>query len=419
MKLMQNKFAALAGLFLCAGLAIGQATPPTVPVSSPKSPELAPDGKVTFRILLPNASTVSVSGTYPIGTVPMTRNVQGIWSASIGPLKPELYSYSFTVDGAAVLDPANIRVVRDGRRFSSVFRIPGQVSDLYQIRDVPHGSVAEVWYNSPSLHLRRRMMVYTPPAYDASTNRYPVLYLLHGGGGDENNWDELGHASEILDNLIAQGKIRPMIVVMPNANEDQIASPSLVPVTGDANYSESTPAILLFPESIVKDLVPYVDRIYRTNPDRDNRAIAGLSRGGAQALYTALHHLEQFAWYGGFSGGYSLLPGTLVTIPMPADVARLRGPHPNHTIDPAKFAQLNPTLGSRLNKDMRLFYVAIGTDDALIATHESFKSLLKSKEVKYSLLEVPGYGHEWGLWRIALADFLPRLFQPGTAHSTR
>lgn len=409
---MQMKVAGLAGLLLCAGIALGQGSQQPAPGSPPKSPDVASDGKVTFRILLPNASAVTVSGTYPIGTVPMTRNAQGIWSATVGPLKPEIYNYSFTADGATVLDPANIRVVRDGRRFSSTLRVSGQASDLYQIRDVPHGSVAEVWYNSPSLRMRRRLRVYTPPGYESNTNRYPVLYLFHGGGGDENNWDELGHASEILDNLIAQGKVRPMIVVMPNANEDQIASPSLVPVIGDANYGESTPAILLFPESLVKDVVPFIDRTYRTKPDRDSRAVAGLSRGGAQALYTALHHLDQFAWYGGFSGGYSLLPGTLITIPMPADVARLRGPHPNHTIDPVKFAQLNPTLGSGLNKDMRLFYVAIGTDDALIATHESFKALLKSKDVKYSLLEVPGYGHEWGLWRIALADFLPRLFQP-------
>jgi enterochelin esterase-like enzyme len=409
---MRKKLAVLAGLFLCVGFAFGQAPPQSAPIAPPRSLEVGSDGKVTFHIQLPNASAVSVSGTYPIGTVPMTRNAQGIWSVTVGPLRPELYDYAFIADGATVLDPANIHVVRDGRRFSNVLRVPGQLSDLYQIRDVPHGSVAEVWYNSPSLHMRRRMKVYTPPGYNANTDRYPVLYLLHGGGGDENNWDELGRASEILDNLIAQGRVRPMIVVMPNANEDQIASPSLVPVIGDANYSESTPAILLFPDSLIKDLIPAIDRTYRTQPDRDNRAIVGLSRGGAQALYAALHHLDQFAWYGGFSGGYSLLPGTLVTIPMPADVARLRGPHPNHTIDPVKFAQLNPTLGANLNKDMRLFFVAIGTDDALIATHESFKALLKSKGVKYSLLEVPGYGHEWGLWRIALADFLPRLFQP-------
>jgi enterochelin esterase-like enzyme len=417
---MLKRFAVFAGLLLCAQFAIVQAAPQGAasPVAPPRSPEVGPDGRVTFRIQLPNVSAVSISGTYPIGTVPMTRNAQGVWSVTVGPLKPEIYDYSFTADGAAVLDPMNIRVVRDGRRFYNTVRVPGPLSDLYQLRDVPHGSVAEVWYNSPALHMRRRMMVYTPPGYDANNSRYPVLYLIHGGGGDENNWIELGRATEIIDNLIASGKSRPMIVVMPNANEDQVASPSLIPVVGDTNYTESTSAILLFPESLVTDLIPFVDHMYRTKPDRDDRAIAGLSRGGGQAIYAALHHLDQFAWFGGFSGGYSLLPGTLVTIPMPANVASLRGPHPNHTIDPVKFAQLNPTLGPGLNKDMRLFYVAIGTDDALTATHETFKALLKSKGVKYSLLEVPGYGHEWGLWRIALADFLPRLFQPAPQTNT-
>jgi enterochelin esterase family protein len=400
--------ARVAAALFCSTLALAQATQP----AAPRSPEVAPDGKVTFRILLPNAASVSVSGTYPIGIVNMTRNAQGVWSATVGPLKPEIYDYTFSADGATVLDPANIHSVRDGRQFSSVVRVPGQLSELYQIRDVPHGSVSDVWYPSPSLHMRRRMQVYTPPGYESGIARYPVLYLLHGGGGDENNWVELGYAAQILDNLIAERKTQPMIVVMPNANEDQVASPSMVPVVGESNYGEDTPALLLFPESLIKDVIPFVDRTFRTKPNRGDRAIAGLSRGGAQALYAGLHNLDQFSYFGGFSGGYSLLPGTLVTIPTPANVSSLRGPHPNHTIDPVKFAQLNPEIGPALNKELRLFYVAIGTDDALIATHESFKSLLNSKGVKYKLLEVPGYGHEWGLWRIALTDFLPRLFQP-------
>ena len=415
---MQKSVALLAVALLWSGFAGIQAKPQANQVAPPRSPEVATDGRITFRILLPEASKVTVSGTYPIGTVAMSRNAQGIWSATVGPLKPELYSYNFNADGATLLDPANIYTARDGRRFSSLLRVPGALSDLYQVREVPHGSVTSVWYPSPTLRMRRRMTVYTPPGYESNNIRYPVLYLIHGGGGDEDNWVELGRAADIFDNLIAEGKVRPMIVIMPNANEDQVASPELVPVIGESGYGESTPAILLFPDSLTRDLIPFVDRTYRTRPDKDDRAIAGLSRGAAQAVYAALHHLDTFAYFGGFSGGYSLLPGTLVTIPMPANVEKLRGPHPNHTIDPAKFVQLNPTLGPDLNKDLHLFYVAIGTDDALIATHESFKALLKQKEVKYTLLEVPGYGHEWGLWRIALADFLPKLFQPASANAS-
>ena len=175
-----------------------------------------------------------------------------------------------------------------------------------------------------------------------------------------------------------------------------------------------TPIILNFPKSLVQDVIPFVDKVYRTKSDRENRAIAGLSMGGAQTLYAAFNHLYKFAWVGAFSGGFPLLPGIGVPIPAPANAGRLRGPDVTRSIDPGKFAQLMPQLNADANSKLRLFYLAIGTDDGLISAHGVVKEVLKSKGVEAVIREVPGYGHEWAFWRVALADYLPRLFQPAS-----
>lgn len=382
------------------------------------SPEILPDLSVVFRLNAPKAAEVSVTGNWngaPV-TIQMAKDEAGVWSTVVGPLKPELHNYTFNVDGVRMIDPANPDTMRDGSHLLSILLVPGPGSDLYGLKDVPHGSVTQLWYPSPELGLTRRAYVYTPPGYEASSARYPVLYLLHGGGGDEDAWQTMGRANMILDNLIGQGKVVHMIVVMPNGNAWESNSQGYAlgtrPVRRPPGSAGFTDAILRFPPSIVKDLIPFIDRTYRTKAERENRAIAGLSMGGAQSLYTAFNNLDLFAWVAGFSGGYPLLPGVAVNIPPPANAANLRGPDINRTIDPDKFEQLFPHLDSSVNPRLRLFYLAIGTEDGLITTHAALTGFLKSKGVQYTDVEVPGYAHEWRFWRICLADLLPKLFQP-------
>jgi enterochelin esterase family protein len=374
------------------------------------SPEVLSDGRVTFRLLAPAATSVMLGGDHPIGNnVAMTKDGQGVWSTTIGPLKADFYSYYFTVDGARALDTRNPAVMRDGVRYASWLRVTGPDSADYQVNDVPHGTVSQVWYPSPSLATTRRVTVYTPPGYEAGSERYPVLYLLHGGGNDELGWIELGCAGEILDSLIAKGKSTPMIVVMPNGNARLTAAPNFVPPSGPTGPPGQV--ILKFPESLVKDLIPFVDARYRTKSDRNSRAIAGLSMGGAQTLYAAFNNLDQFAWVGALSGGFPLLPGVAVDIPAPPNAASLRGPDITKTLDPAKFVALHPQLDASANAKLRLFYIAMGMEDGLISTHTTLKKIFDDKGVKYMLFEVPDYGHEWKFWRLSLKDLLPRLFK--------
>jgi enterochelin esterase family protein len=287
--------------------------------------------------------------------------------------------------------------------------VPGPGSANYEVGDVPHGQVAQVWYPSPTLQLTRRMLVYTPPGYETGSKRYPVLYLIHGGGGDEEAWTDMGRAPEIFDHLLAQGKMVPMIVVMGNGNEWESLSPNDKQVPNPPGTPSGK--ILKYPDSLVHDMVPFVDGHYRTEADREHRAIAGLSRGGAQALYAAMNHLNDFAWLGVFSGGLPLLPDMLVNIPRPADADTRRGPDIAHSIDPEKFKALLPALGPSVNTQLHLLYLTIGTDDGLVESWQDARKVFNEKGVKYTWVELPGYGHEWRFWRLALQDFTSRLFQ--------
>ena len=288
-------------------------------MTGPKSPEVGADGAVTFRLKAPDASTVGVSGNWQPGMMaaplPMSKGDKGVWQLTVNGLKPEIYTYNFVVDGVRTLDPGNVNVMRDGIRFLSAVTIPGVGSDLYMVNNVPHGTVEQVWYPSPSLGFAaRRMYVYTPAGYETSHDRYPVLYLLHGGGGDEDAWDNLGRAREILDNLIAAGKAKPMIVVMTNGNYNQAAAPGIVPqveTPSAAPTSSGMLQMLKFSDSIVVDVIPFVDKRYRTSPARDNRAIAGLSMGGAQTYDAGFHHMDRFAYMATFSAGVIMFPGAI------------------------------------------------------------------------------------------------------------
>lgn len=382
------------------------------------SPEVLPGNRVVFRLEASSATEVSDSGDWngaPI-TIPMTKDTTGVWSVIVGPLKPEIINYTFDVNGVRTIDPANPDSVRDGARLASMLLVPGPESAIYALQDVPHGTLSQIWYSSPTLGLTRRACVYMPAGYESSNIRYPVLYLLHGGGGDEDAWNTMGRASMILDSLISQGKAVPMIVVMPNGNAWETVSQGYAlgkrPPFHAPGSAAFTDAMLRFPQSLVNDLIPFIDRAYRTKTGREDRAIAGLSMGGAQALYTAFNNLDLFAWVAGFSGGYPLLPGVAVNITPTPDAARLRGPDINRTIDTRRFAQLVPHLDSSVNARLRLFYLAIGGDDGLTTTHAALTSYLKSNNVRFTEMELPGYAHEWRFWRICLADLLPRLFQP-------
>jgi enterochelin esterase-like enzyme len=415
-ELMRVFAAASIGLCLSAGTvtaqAPGQGPPPVT------SPEILPDGRVTFRLLAPDATSVSVTGDWPGGidrtTTPMVKDDKGAWSATVGPLKPEFWIYTFTVNGVTTLDPRNINTRRNTNRIENTLLVPGPESADYTVNAVPHGTVSLQWYAFPTVGATRRAYVYTPPGYESGTERYPVLYLLHGGSGDEDAWSSCGRASQILDNLIAQGKAKPMIVVMPNGNTTRIAAPDLVPAPPALPANQDPGRFPRFPESLVKDLIPFIDKMYRTRTDRESRAIAGLSVGGAQTLYTAFNHLELFAWVAAFSGGYPVMPGAAVDVPPPPNAASLRGPDLTRSIDPGKFAALLPQLDASANERLRLLYISIGTADTLMPTHEIVKQVLKSKGIKYTLMEFPGYIHEWPVWRVSLRDLLPRLFKPAS-----
>ena len=388
-----------------------------------RSPEILPDRRVTFRLVAPDAREVFLLGNWPDGVhnskTVMTKDEKGVWTVTVGPLKPEYWAYVFSVDGVQLLDPSNPHALRDGRRYMSTVVVPGPESDLYAVKDIPHGTLSLVWYKSPSLGITRRALVYTPPGYETGTVRYPVFYLLHGGGGDETAWDENGRASEIFDNLIASGKARPMIVVMSNGNATEPASQDYVdnmpagqqpppPAAGTAAPGGST----VFAKSIPADLVPFIDARYRTKADRDDRAIAGLSMGGGQTYYAAFNNIDKFAYVGSFSGGWPTLPGVRTDTPAPANAAELRGPDLTHSFDRAKFEAMMPQLNASVNAKLKLLYVAAGTNDALMTAHTDFKNMLNEKGIHYVLMEKPMYVHEWPFWRVALADFMPRLFQP-------
>lgn len=381
--------------------------------ASVRSPEVLPDGRVTFRLYAPKAGDVRVTGDWPQGgDIAMAKDDHGVWAVTVGPLASEMWTYSFSVDGVRTPDPANIRVKRDVGRIEDTLFVPGENSRLDEVnKDVPHGTVSQIWYPSPTLKLTRRMYVYTPAGYESSRERYPVLYLLHGWGGDEEEWTNQGRAPEILDNLMASGKIKPTIVVMPNGHPNQAAAPDVFPPADPDDLSPfpRVPLNMLeshttsIAESLLNDVIPFVDKTFRVKTDRENRAIAGLSMGGEQALYIGLNHPELFAWVGSFSGGLVLLPGSA------APAAGGAGGMPALSAD---VLQKNfPHLDAKANSEFHLIYISCGLDDGLIASNRDYKKWLTSKDIHFIDVETPGYAHVWRYWRRSLADFAPRLFQ--------
>jgi len=364
------------------------------PPRPPRSAEVAPDGRVTFRLSAPKAAEVVVNGDWPGGRgVAMTKDAAGLWSVTVGPLSSEIWTYTYSVDGLTMLDPGNPNVIRDGVRYLNSVLVPGPASAFYAASSAPHGTVAAVWYPSTALKASRRMLVYTPPGYEESKDRYPVMYLFHGGGGDEQAWVELGRANVILDNLIAQGKARPMIVVMPNANWNEpsvpdVGSPRSAAAGapgGGQNYERAE-------QEIVGDIVRFIEQRYRVLPGRENRAIAGLSMGGGISINVGLKRLDTFAWVAQFSSG--MFGG--VSGYAPFDIDKIS---PGFYKDPAA-----------TNKRLRLLYFSCGEEDPRLPFQTKVVEQMRSHQIALTFKTFPG-AHEWRVWRSSLADLAPLLFK--------
>ncbi len=369
------------------------------------SPEVLSDKKVTFRLPAPKAGEVVLNGSWDNGTnIPMIKDDQGIWSVTVGPLSEQLWWYSFNVDGVKVLDPGNGEYSRDGNKYDNWLMISGTFSDSWEFKpDIPHGAVQSVWYPSGILKQKgRRMYVYTPPGYMTGRARYPVLYLLHGGGGDEDQWINLGRANVIMDNLIAAGKVKPMIVVMPNGNANQIvaqgygygpiprasaagfAPPAAKPAQGappgasrgimGGSYEGS------YPQSLVNEVIPFIDKNYRTISTRDNRAVAGLSMGRMHTIQATNNNPGVFGWIAVWSAGGQDTPEFV------AALTKLK------------------------NSGVKHYYVGAGTTDFARTGSEALYKIAQKAGLNTSWHETPG-AHYYLIWRVFLGDFGSMLFR--------
>lgn len=365
------------------------------------SPELNEDRSIMFRIKAPQAESVSLSGNWmpmvPNGeqgmtrqTAQLTKDTNGVWSVKLGPLEPELYTYTFKVDGVTTIDPSNLKVARDGIfRTESVLYVPGEASDLYWAKTGPKGSVHQIWYDSPTLELTRRMFVYTPPGYISSNEKYPVLYLLHGGGGDEEAWPTLGVAPVILDNLINSGKAEPMIVVMTNGNPSQASAQTITPKLPNVDVSGRGMASMLFEKSLVNDVIPYIEANFKVKADKENRALTGLSMGGLQTMNTSFANPDLFNYIGVMSMGF-------------ADLSRfgIEVDHSKRAEQILALKEANP----------KLYWIACGKDDFLYQSVVTMRDELDKHDFDYIYRESTG-GHTWTNWRIYLSEFAPMLFK--------
>ena len=372
------------------------------------SPDVHADNTVTFNLIAPEAQKVQITGDFlpskkvvfngatfdaPADPVDLVKNDKGVWSFTTEALKPELYTYNMIVDGVKIIDPLNVYNIRDINNLFSVLLIGGDArTDLYKVNKVAHGTVSKVWYESPTAGLTRRLTVYTPAGYETSGKEYPVLYLLHGIGGDENAWSELGRAAQILDNLIAQGKAEPMLVVMTNGNISQEACP------GETSEGFRVPTMMLPKtmegsfETAFPDVVKFMEKTYRVKKDKAHRAIAGLSMGGFHSLFISINNPDTFDYVGLFSAAVDQQQNTA------------NGGFPNI------YADRNQKIDNLFSKHPKLFWIGIGKTDFLFKNNNDLRAYLDSKNHKYTYLETEG-GHIWRNWRIYLSEFVPLLFK--------
>jgi enterochelin esterase-like enzyme len=393
-----------------AGLNAGaQPAPGRGGVPAVRSPEVAADGRVTFRLRAPNAKEVFVTGLAPGQRLAMQKDEQGVWSATTEPMKPDMYGYAFNVDGASFNDPgnSNFKTAMVGAGQSQV-HVPGPVS-WEPTPGIARGAVAHHFYHSALIGDDRDFYVYTPPLYEPNRKEsYPVLYLLHGLGDDAAGWITAGAANVILDNLIAQGKARPMIMV--NTLGYGVAN-MLSGGRGGPGVMGGDKMIPNFAAALIDEVMPQVEKQYRVTKDRQDRAVAGLSMGGAEALFTGLNHQDKFAWVGSFSGAFVMWPGAADRA---AGATPAGGGRGARTLDTAVFEKNFPALDAKTNKQLKLLWIACGTEDGLNSVNRQFKGWLKSKDIQFTDVEVPGMAHVWPLWRQNLTELAPMLFQATT-----
>ena len=392
MKLMR-----VVSVILFAGASVCAQTPtiqkPQPPAASPQtpaapvvSPEVLADHRVTFRLRAPNAKEVSVEIDGAGKPLAMQKDVEGIWSATSEPLAPDYYGYSFVVDGVTMFDPSNSAAIPNFLYRASELYVPSASANVaaplpWEMADVPHGEIHNHFYRSKVVGDERGFFVYTPPGYDPRGKQtYPVLYLLHGYSDDASAWTVVGRANVILDKLIASGKAKPMLIVMPLGYG---APEVLLPGSGVFHDPGITQRNFdRFRETLLTEVIPRVEAEYLVTKNRDSRAIAGLSMGGAESLLTGLNTLNEFAWIGAFSSG-GLTP---------------------------EFDKQFPSLDAGANKQLRLLWVACGTDDRLIELNRTLRAWLASKGVHHVDIETPG-AHTWLVWRRNLSQFAQLLFQ--------
>jgi enterochelin esterase-like enzyme len=342
-----------------------------------ESPVIHPDRTVTFQIKAKDAKAVELSGQFIKGNQPLRVDEGGLWSITLGPLEPNLYPYNFVVDGVAVADPANPNIFPNERFKSSLVDIPGETPPLYAAQDVPHGEVTHSYYTSKVLGGLRPLVVYTPPGYREGTSRYPVFYLVSGTTDTEETWFKVGRVNFILDNLIAQGRAVPMIVVMPYGN--------MMTGTPDPSSLQAADMYKVFADDLTGSILPFVEARYRVMPERGKRAIAGFSRGGGQSLFSAFSHLDKFAWIGSYSA----------------------------YLTPEVFDKHFGALSAKpdvTNQKIELLWLGVGNEDFLFNQAVAFDVLLKERKIEHKSL-VTGGGHTWMNARHYLAETLQLFFK--------
>ncbi|GAB3995176.1 esterase family protein [Spirosoma daeguense] len=379
------RFLFVWALLCLSSLAIAQ--PPRGPLVV--SPQVNADKSVTFRYLAPQAKEVRLSAQFEKAPVAMTKDAQGIWSVTTSPIKPDIYPYSFQADGVTVMDPANVAFFPNERFKASLVDVPGNTPLVHSMKDVLHGSVNYEYYPSAD-GTTGSVVVYTPPGYDKNTSqKYPVYYLISGTTDTEETFFKVGKTNWILDNLIADGKAKPMIIVMPYGNiaarisEQKGGAKPADPTVRDGD--DAVKRANAFGDDLVGNVIPYVEKNYRTLPNRENRAIGGFSRGGGQTLRTGFGHMDKFAWVCAYS---SYLSPQEMEKSFPQIVGK-----PNET-----------------NKQLKLLWVSVGSDDFLYKGTVEFMDYLKAKQVNYKSLITDG-GHTWMNVKHYVAETTPLLFR--------
>lgn len=342
------------------------------------SPEVHPDRRVTFRLLSPDAKSVGVNVQFAQGLVPMSKESSGLWSVTLGPVEPNIYEYSFLVDGLQIVDPSNSWFKVWLRTTKNLVLVPGDKPLFFEEQNVPHGTIHIHKYRSKSLGITRGLYVYTPPGYETSKNvRYPVLYLLHGLGDSEDAWTVVGRVNVIIDNLLAENKARPMVIVMPYGH-----TPSAPPDMSSLDKYDD------FEKDLISDVIPYIQKQYHVSRNQKDRAIAGLSMGGGQSLTVGLGNLKLFGWIGAFS---SAVP-------------------PEQKLDKLLAEPKS------INKRLSLLWIGCGNEDFLFQLNQKFLERLNAENIRH-VSRITAGTHDWRLWRSYLNEFVPLLFNKAEKRS--